>query len=148
MKTYTKEEARSYYDEVFKRSDIIDKEDNKMTFKFKDLQFKDVDEVWRDWDGLSHDLKFRFKPDYSKEIEALEKKAAKYGEKVIINFKVLSNDSNIDNIKPDPSERPITTTIMRNGKFETINEDSNIDVKKPDPSKRLITPTPIRYDKF
>jgi len=74
---------------VIRLSKIKDDEPKKMTFKFRDLQYKNNDGDWVNSVAMNANTIMRFKPDYSKEIEALEKKAAEYGEKVIINFKSI-----------------------------------------------------------
>lgn len=83
--------------ETIKLSQIIDEKakivneepkPKKMTFKYTDLQYKSKQGEWVNIEA-NGDYEMRLKPDYSKEIEALEKKAAEYGEKVIINFKSI-----------------------------------------------------------
>ena len=83
--------------EIIKLSQIIDEKakivneepkPKKMTFKYTDLQYKSKQGEWVNIEA-NGDYEMRFKPDYSKEIEALEKKAAEYGEKVIINFESI-----------------------------------------------------------
>ena len=74
---------------TIKLSQIKNDKPKKMTFKYSDLQFKKDDITWRDYKWFDKTIELRFKPDYSKEVEALEKNAAEYGEKVIINFESI-----------------------------------------------------------
>ena len=77
---------------IIKLSQIIDEETKtetkKMTFKYRDLQYRKSSGEWVDFHSEVSG-EFRFKPDYSKEIESLNKKAAEYGEKVIVKFESI-----------------------------------------------------------